>query len=101
MGGLLKTRRGTSFASIVGPVEISGFTVKTASKCAHLRKIAQRFGCDPQRMVFFDNSAYNVRDGESIYVTSCHTPEGLTWEKVVECLTDFSERETANRERHG
>jgi len=89
---LLRTSGGADLMSVCGIRECHG-----ARKTVHLEKIATRAGCHPSEMVFFDNMRYNVQDGEAVQVTSCYTPDGLSWEKVVECLIEFDRRATRRR----
>ncbi|CAE8585171.1 unnamed protein product, partial [Polarella glacialis] len=96
----LKTERGTSYSSIAAIKEMHrAETVANRSKAVHLRKIAQRAGCELHDMVFFDNMSHNVEDGESVHVTSCFTPQGLTWAKFLQCLQDFDSRALARATR--
>merc|ERR1712216_767043 len=84
---MLRTARGTSFSAVASIKEMHrAETVANRSKAVHLSKIAARAGCELHEMVFFDNMQHNICDGESVRVTSCHTPQGLTWAKVAECL---------------
>merc|ERR1712086_129520 len=47
-------------------------------------------------MVFFDDKEHNVSDGRRAGATSCLTKEGLTWDKFVQCLTDFEGKKTGS-----
>eukprot|EP00931_Biecheleriopsis_adriatica_P089897 TRINITY_DN63969_c0_g1_i1.p1 TRINITY_DN63969_c0_g1~~TRINITY_DN63969_c0_g1_i1.p1 ORF type:complete len:223 (+),score=44.13 TRINITY_DN63969_c0_g1_i1:67-735(+) len=90
---ILKTEQGTAFHTIAPVKEMHrAETVAQRSKAVHLRKIAERSGCDPTEMVFFDNMEHNIADGESIEVTSCFTPDGLTWESIALTLAEYDRR---------
>eukprot|EP00933_Yihiella_yeosuensis_P041238 TRINITY_DN35651_c0_g1_i1.p1 TRINITY_DN35651_c0_g1~~TRINITY_DN35651_c0_g1_i1.p1 ORF type:complete len:292 (-),score=68.34 TRINITY_DN35651_c0_g1_i1:41-838(-) len=89
----LQTSRDTSFSSIASIKEMHrAETVANRSKAVHLRKIAQKAGCELCQMVFFDNMEHNIKDGESVGVTSCFTPDGLTWSKLRDSLLEFDRR---------
>merc|ERR1711874_81239 len=80
----LKTSKGTSYSTIAPVKEMHrAETVSQRSKAVHLQRIASRAGCDPTDMLFFDNMQHNILDGQSIQVTSCFTPNGLTWESIA------------------
>lgn len=93
---LLKTTRGTPWASIASVKEMHrAESVANRSKAVHLRRIAERSGCQPEDMLFFDNMPHNIEDGEGIQVTSCYTPGGLTWSSVHAGLVEFDRRALA------
>jgi len=87
LAGLRATGTARSFATIASIKEMH-----SKKKSFHLRRIAEQARCEPESMVFFDNMHYNIVDGEKAGVTSCLTPVGMTWAKVVECLTEFDRR---------
>lgn len=89
----LKTAGGKTF-SAVAPVKqmFRADAVAQRSKAVHLQRIADKLGCDPREMVFFDNMEHNVLDGESIDVTSVFTPDGLNWSSMATSLVEFDRR---------
>mmetsp|Transcript_4914 Transcript_4914/g.13730 ORF Transcript_4914/g.13730 Transcript_4914/m.13730 type:complete len:246 (+) Transcript_4914:122-859(+) len=93
---LLQTGGGVPFAQVAAVREMHrAESVANRSKAIHLKRIAERLGCQPHDLLFFDNMAHNIEDGESIGVTSCYTPAGLTWASVASGLVEFDRRALA------
>lgn len=86
----LQTSRGAKYTSVASVLEMHG-----AQKSVHMKRIAHRCRVNTQDMVFLDNMDYNIQDGRSAGVVSCHTPDGLCWKKMTECLVEFDKSRKA------
>ena len=69
------------------------------SKSSHFRRLKERYLCDYEDMLFFDNEYGNCQDVSSIGVSVCYCPDGVTrgaWDLALESFPSPGEIIHAN-----
>jgi magnesium-dependent phosphatase 1 len=59
------------------------------SKSSHFRRLKERYACDYEDILFFDNEYGNCREISSLGVTVAFSPEGVTGDVWAEALAAF------------
>ena len=57
------------------------------SKSSHFRRLKEKYACDYEDMLFFDNEYGNCQDVSSVGVSVCYCPDGVTrgaWDLALE-----------------
>ena len=69
------------------------------SKSSHFRRLKEKYECDYEDMLFFDNEYGNCQDVSSIGVSVCYCPDGVTrgaWDLALESFPSPGEIIHAN-----
>ena len=66
------------------------------SKSSHFRRLKERWACDYEDMLFFDNEYGNCREISSLGVTVAFSPEGVTGDVWAEAVAAFPSESIVN-----
>ena len=66
------------------------------SKSSHFRRLKERYACDYEEMLFFDNEYGNCREISSLGVTVAFSPEGVTGDVWAEAVAAFPSESIVN-----
>ena len=59
------------------------------SKSSHFRRLKEKYSCDYEDMLFFDNEYGNCREISSLGVTVAFSPDGVTGDVWAEAVAAF------------
>ena len=66
------------------------------SKSSHFRRLKEKYECDYEEMLFFDNEYGNCREISSLGVTVAFSPEGVTGDVWAEAVAAFPSESIVN-----
>ncbi len=66
------------------------------SKSSHFRRLREKYSCDYEDMLFFDNEYGNCREIASLGVTVAFSPEGVTGDVWAEAIAAFPSESIVN-----
>ena len=66
------------------------------SKSSHFRRLKEKYACDYEDMLFFDNEYGNCREISSLGVTVAFSPDGVTGDVWAEAVAAFPSESIVN-----
>ena len=66
------------------------------SKSSHFRRLKERYACDYEEMLFFDNEYGNCREISQLGVTVAFSPDGVTGDVWAEAVAAFPSESIVN-----
>ena len=66
------------------------------SKSSHFRRLKEKYSCDYEDMLFFDNEYGNCREISSLGVTVAFSPDGVTGDVWAEAVAAFPSENIVN-----
>ena len=66
------------------------------SKSSHFRRLKEKYSCDYEDMLFFDNEYGNCREISSLGVTVAFSPDGVTGDVWAEAVAAFPSESIVN-----